>query len=79
MSISTITLILPTCITKLIPASACHAVASCSFLDPEFAFLTSFILFTLNKFHELFIIFVETVVDSVFSTGLALVIGCFTI
>ena len=63
-----------TSVTKLLPTFASHSTATLVSLNPIVAFRTLLKLSTIHKLYELLIVFIETVIYSVFSTSHSCVI-----
>ena len=64
-------------IAKLLAAFTGHGRAAVASLYPKLAFGALFIPGSLDKLDEIFIIFVETVIDFVFGAGHAVVVLAF--
>ena len=64
-----------TVVTKLLPAFTSHRTTALISLNPKVAFRTLLKLGSLHKVNKLFVVLIETVGDSILSTGHTRVVG----
>ena len=68
-----------TTITELLPAFTSHTRTSLRSLDPIVAFGTLLESSSSHELNKLFVIFVETIIDSILGTGHSMMIFTFTL